>query len=520
MGDEMPVEKKAEKEWIVMIYLAADNNLAAEGVWALTEIERVWKAYKQAKPAYFDMGVVVLFDTNVPGVETKVYEFVDPKAPEVEQKYGRVTKSGKGLTAWINDPNVKISDNASSPETLKAFVNHVGKLHPAQNYALILSGHGSGAVGDFLKSGKDNLSGIDYKGMSIPSLGDALEAINVGDHPIKIRLLGMDSCVMSMAEVCYELPDNVEWLIGAEGSGPLTGWPYYEILGLLLEKKQQQNPLLTKDIAESTCEAYIQYYSDYYDAGISVDIAYVNLSSDLKSNLKTAVYNLAKYLIWGLNTLAIREAIILAHWRAQSYKFENYTDLWDFCDLLQSALPDDSKVNKYCMGVKDAIQAMAKSRHYGDAFQHSHGLSLFFPWRESWEILEAEKLKFAQDTCWVEFLKKYVDTTRREKRGEDRAYPGQYKEPDLKPVPSSLTGTEEGISAIKLNPPYTKLNPPYTKLNPPYTKLNPPYTKLNPPYTKLNPPYTKGMLGGDNDMKNPPNGFLIHEKDGKDVSDL
>ena len=27
--------------------------------------------------------------------------------------------------------------------------------------------------------------------------------------------------------------------------------------------------------------------------------------------------------------------IIVAHWRAQSFKFEQFTDLWDFCDQLQ-----------------------------------------------------------------------------------------------------------------------------------------------------------------------------------------
>ena len=31
----------------------------------------------------------------------------------------------------------------------------------------------------------------------------------------------------------------------------------------------------------------------------------------------------------------VRDLVILAHWRAQSYKFEQYTDLWDFCEELR-----------------------------------------------------------------------------------------------------------------------------------------------------------------------------------------
>ena len=31
----------------------------------------------------------------------------------------------------------------------------------------------------------------------------------------------------------------------------------------------------------------------------------------------------------------IRNALILAHWEAQPYKNEQYTDLYDFCERLQ-----------------------------------------------------------------------------------------------------------------------------------------------------------------------------------------
>ena len=46
---------------------------------------------------------------------------------------------------------------------------------------------------------------------------------------------------------------------------------------------------------------------------------------------------LVEKLLIGLDDKLTRDAIIVAHWRAQSYKYEQHTDLWDFCHLLGRA---------------------------------------------------------------------------------------------------------------------------------------------------------------------------------------
>ena len=54
-----------------------------------------------------------------------------------------------------------------------------------------------------------------------------------------LAILGMDSCLMSMAEVYYQLVGNVDYLVGAEGFEPSGGWPYQRILDSLVRRSHR-----------------------------------------------------------------------------------------------------------------------------------------------------------------------------------------------------------------------------------------------------------------------------------------
>jgi Clostripain family len=42
----------------------------------------------------------------------------------------------------------------------------------------------------------------------------------------KIDIIGMDACLMSMAEVAYQLRNDADYVIASEETVPLQGWPY------------------------------------------------------------------------------------------------------------------------------------------------------------------------------------------------------------------------------------------------------------------------------------------------------
>jgi hypothetical protein len=176
-----------------------------------------------------------------------------------------------------------LQHNEQSPEpvesvesSLTKFVVNTIQEHPARNYMLVLSGHGSGAVGDFL-AGRSR-----FFGLSIPGLRQALAAIRKqfegerfpGSNRQKIDILGLDSCLMGMAEVAYEVRDYVQYLVGAEGFEPNTGWPYDRILSLV----RKESAIPPAALAQSIVREYIGYYgSDFTLADVSTDQSAFNL---------------------------------------------------------------------------------------------------------------------------------------------------------------------------------------------------------------------------------------------------
>ena len=108
------------------------------------------------------------------------------------------------------------------------------------------------------------------------------------------------------------------------------------------------------------------------------------------------------------DALLVRDLLVLAHWRAQSFKDEQYTDLWDFCTELKTACERFGRFPQIvtdCDRVAKSVEALVsaggetnalRQGSRGVAFQHAHGLSVYFPWAdpggntlEHYQILES-----------------------------------------------------------------------------------------------------------------------------------
>jgi hypothetical protein len=124
-----------------------------------------------------------------------------------------------------------------------------------------------------------------------------------------------------------------------------------------------------------------------------------------------------------------------------------------------------------CWIAKAAVKEVTlRSCYSGPAFQHSNGLSTFFPWFEEEDVLDAyEKLTFATKTNWAKFLRKYLETTRTDRRHQ------------------------EGHSEQPL------------RIGPPANSLEPIVVSSSPPLRVCVSPRGSGL--GTGSMKNPPDGF-------------
>ncbi len=410
------------KSWTVMIYLAGDNNLSDEMIWALKEMFRVGTGGM--------CNVVVQFDPSALTAEPRCYNI------------GRIENAGERGGADVDgiieldllkdtlvpsSPWIQNAENSADPRVLGKFLNWTlgNPQLNAEHYMLVLSGHGNGATGGFLQD--QNPRG----GLTIPGLGEVLlsarEFLPKDKHLKKIDILGLDSCVMSMAEVGHEVRESVEFLVGAEGFEQNAGWPYHRVLECL---RASENPseVDPAKVAQKTVEKYFLYYSDYLAAGVSVDQSVVHLGEHWQDGLIDNFSELTRHLISAFesNNAAVKNAVVLAHWAAQSYNYEQHVDLYDFCSRLSEYLRPvrgnrSVAIRKSCGNLirrKLWKGIVPCSLYSGPTYQHSHGLSVYFPWFEM--RLDYENLAFAKDTNWNIFLRRYINETCREIR--DKRY--------------------------------------------------------------------------------------------------
>jgi hypothetical protein len=448
-----------KNKWAVIIYLAGDNTLREEMVWALKEMKQAGaNSRKSNSPSELDVRkdirIVAQLDTFPLGRPEQRYEIT------IGDKDGQLHSDvvGEEDTA-----------NTTYPQVLKDFILWGMNEYRAEHYMVVLSGHGSGTEGDFLS--KDN----PLDALSIPALEWVFsEVVKAGKkkfgRDFKIDIVGMDSCLMSMIEVGFELRHYVRYMVGAEGFEPDTGWPYERILAELYHDP----PVSPKEFAGKIVEKYTRYYKDFEVAGMSVDQSACDLS---KLELLAETIN---HLAIGLKTkleaqdLIVKNAVLLAHWEAQSYKDDQYVDLYDFCELLPQKLADlgyaSSDIKEQCDKVKKYVRdgserVVLKSCYSGNAVQYSHGLSIYFPWADVSEDYSIQ-LDFGRCTRWDEFLRAYVQSTRRVPRQAGTT--GDLKEafPRLRSIPSdvrnSVFGSKNAVFGSKVlgNESGSMKNPP------------------------------------------------------------
>ena len=223
---------RKKKDWTIMVYLGGDNNLAEEMVYSLKSMFSVGSTKDIAIFAFFDAG---LDPVRFP-VETRDQrrKRVGRRALRLNSSDGPVTEDHSLLEYREALVDATPTEVKSVQSTLEEFLLNSICEEPANHYMLVLSGHGSGSIGDFLGARKRS------SGLTISDLGETLRSISECFREAsatrvyqKIDILGLDSCQMSTAEVAYQVRNHVKFMIGAEGFEPNTGWPYDRMLDSL-----------------------------------------------------------------------------------------------------------------------------------------------------------------------------------------------------------------------------------------------------------------------------------------------
>lgn len=404
-----------KKQWTVMVYLAGDNNLDENGVDDFKEMKKVGTTA--------GVNVVAQFDRAGEGLNTTRYCL------------------RKGTRIEADAVETLGETNTGQPATLIDFIEWAVAEYPAEHYLLVLWNHGQGwddtdiyaserargirrgrprhirhalfrtsVVGAARLSARNGkVSRAILLDDNAKDFLDNLEMKKVAAAAKKamggkIDILGMDACLMSMAEVAYQLRDSVQYTVGSEETEPVDGWPYDRILTVLSRTPDMTPAALSRLIVK-------QYLSSYKGSDEAVTQSMIDLSK--APALAGACKVLASALKAAVADRGARAAIVDARNRVQEYEVQDNVDLVDLCRLLKAAAVP-AAVKQACDRVIAVVEGqatfVAAAGYYGSPMKGSHGVAIYFPTRMVSPLYG--KLDFVKKTGWGSFLAKYVETTR------------------------------------------------------------------------------------------------------------
>lgn len=264
-----------EREWTVMVYMNAKNNLEPfalsnfHSMAAVGSTRKVSVVAQMGRPSSFRY-------TDEDGNWSGVYRFLVNKGtkPRPEQALVDVAKSGD-------------STDMGSPLALKQFIQWSKKTHPAKRYMLVIWNHGQGwrfqlAANSALKqhSARARLTQqqLDTVPSTIPAVGgyravssdddtgkilynrEVQDVIAAEFTKSKLDLLGYDACLMAMLETAYGVAPSVNVMVGSQELEPGSGWRYATWLDKLVAKPGMG----AEDLSKAIVESYRQQYLDEY----------------------------------------------------------------------------------------------------------------------------------------------------------------------------------------------------------------------------------------------------------------
>ncbi len=365
---------KAEKEWTIMVYINAKNNLESYGLLDVNEMEKIGSSDKVN--VVVEMGRIAGYSSGDGDWKTTRRFYV--------KKDNDTSKITSPMLADLG--SIDMGDYKSVID----FGNWAKQNYPAKHYALIIWNHGSG----WDKSrGEDVTKGISYDDesgnhISTPQLGLALKGIGGVD------VYGSDACLMQMPEVTYEIKNYVTYVVGSEETEPGDGYTYDLWLGPVVAKGNMTPYELGK--------AAVDGYADHYQQ--------VNQGSTqalLKTSALDTFVGMVNDFVKAAMAAGEKALVKSAASGAQSYAVYDNKDMAHFFDRY-AATTKDAGVKAKALALKAYIDGtlIVHNRVTGRyANGNSHGMSAYLPGYSF--NGDYNDLAWAGASQWDEFVKWY-----------------------------------------------------------------------------------------------------------------
>lgn len=479
------------KEWTLMFYFASDNPLAISVVSQLKAIKAAgfhpeanvvahFDPYTAGTPTHvFDVNLISKLKSRKNGreshngssenefvvrnmIEDKLWRYERTRPPDeapvgaegelVRTALHRVLFDNYGIDYSppiapysVNGRNNEYIEEPDPETSLSDFLRFCAENYPAKHYMLFILGHGV-VVGNDIFMRDEHTTSKDA--LTLTELGRILTDFR---HRVeldegKFELVSFQSCSVSSLEVAFELQNTANYMLASQSPTFVGSWPYQQILRWIFKElgnDQSNRNINVKELLLKIYNYCLLNSVDFLLAGYSFQVTLCDLRKICR--LKEPIAYLSQALLDGLTDPTSKDYILLAHWKAQSFFNEMYTDLYDFCFCFTNKVnelrhckgsvnPQLRAIEAACSIVMDALvkenpnqegdaveQIIVAADSLGPAYQYSRGLSLLFPWsepsRDSRILAEYERYKFTadfDDASWLAFLRGYFRETMRE----------------------------------------------------------------------------------------------------------
>ncbi len=357
-----PAGARAEKEWTVMVYVNAKNNLDKFGLKDVNEMEAA-------------------------GSTDKV---------NIVAELGRKSGNSRYLVNKDSDP-ANITSPAVMPlgkadmgdyKHLAEFGRWAKANYPAKHYMLVVWNHGTGWVA----KGPGAARGVSYDDetrhhITTPELAMALKDIG------KVDVLGFDACLMQMAEVAYEIMPYTDYIIGSEQTTPGDGYPYDKVLAPLTA-----NPGMTaEELGRGTVSAFVEYYNSIHEFGASMSLLRTDKLPELAE--LTAAWTAA------VRTAGESAAVKTAKNNAQRYTNADNKDMSHFVQLASEGA-QNAEVRQQGRALSDFIagELVLAMGRVGGVGLATRGLTVYMP-EGSFFDNDYDSLVWGKVSGWVSFAR-------------------------------------------------------------------------------------------------------------------
>ena len=423
-------------KWLVMVYAAGDNNLSANSIALMQDLENVNHRDEVRVLAAFDSATPIPRGARYLEIHRQLEATNGFKAIQWPLHNDLLTLENSVVTPdFCAEPGTAapVPKPATAEQALARFLKFVHAHYAAEKYMLIVYGHGNLVAGNTFLS--------DTRPPSFLRL-DSFAKILKDHFPPTINILGFANCEMNGIETAVELHEKVECTIGSQGLMLALGWPFRKIV----EAVGDNHDRATVDVAKQILRACARNLLDFtlmeraseqaicdvtkFGSQDKLVSAVKKLSQNLKAGLELKEQNDAvkaddgevKDEIGTVLFPIVRDVVRLARLEAQAYFGEVFVDLYDFCEqlvlkcndvlgnvnslvstLLDNAVPNHNESptsrKQFLLGWKDlaalndianaawqVLETFRQERIIPDAYyvcpelQYSHGLSIFFPW--------------------------------------------------------------------------------------------------------------------------------------------